>query len=159
MDKIIKSRLGEYIKPQDTVLDIGCGSKMYSYISKNTTTLDAWAKVSPDYLIDIERESLPFEKDSFDYILLLDIIEHLEKENGFQVLEQCKIIVKTGIFLYTPLFWDDNLKNVNNKKCWAYGNKYNKHKSLWAIEDFKGWTTLEILKEPDGNTWLGYWQK
>lgn len=160
MEGIIKSRLREYIKPGDAVLDIGCGNKNFSRIAKNTTTVDAWEKVCPDYLIDIEKVPLPFNKESFDYILLLDVIEHLEKEAGFKVLEQCKTIVRTGIFVYTPMFWDDNSKNVNNKKCWAYGNQYNLHKSFWDIEqDFKRWTTLEILKEPEGSTWLGYWQK
>lgn len=160
MREIIEKHLKNYIQLTDKVLDIGCGNKNFSYISKNTTTLDAWPKVNPDYLIDIEKESLPFKKESFDYILLLDIIEHLEKENGFYVLNQCKNIVKKGIFLYTPMFWDSNIKHVNNKKYWAYGNMYNLHKSLWNIEkDFKDWITLEIIPKQLGNTWLGYWQK
>ena len=125
-----------------TVLDIGCGDKKYSNISPNTTTLDAWDKVNPDILLDIENNDLPFEDNSFDVIYLMDIIEHLEKERGVAILEQCKRICKQNIIIFTPLVWEDTTKYIEDKTLWCYGNEYDLHKSLWTLNDFTDWKKL-----------------
>lgn len=142
--------------PQGKTLDIGCGQKNYSKLFKDCVTVDGWEKLKPDILIDFEKEDLPFEESSFDNILLLDVIEHIEKERGYEILEQCKKITKSRIYLFTPLIWDSNEENTNNKKLWCYGNNYNVHKSLWSLEDFKeGWTRVDFEEV----SYLGYWQK
>lgn len=132
---VINDRVGI----NNTVLDIGCGNKIIhkSITYKSITTVDAWEKVSPDYLIDLERETLPFEENSFDVVFLLDFIEHLDKSTGQIVIEDCIRISRKLVILFTPIIWDDNHDNTNNPNCWAYGNKYNNHKSLWTDDDFK----------------------
>lgn len=151
--------LEQLIEKDSRVLDIGCGNKVYSSISSNTTTVDAWEKVNPDILLDVTKQVLPFEENSFDYITLLDFIEHLDKDSGFQLIEQCKKIVRKKIILFTPLFWDTNEDNVNNPDLWCYGNPFDVHKSLWDENDFKDWTLIEIIQQRKGACWLGYWKK
>lgn len=156
----VRSLLQNHILKNSKVLDIGCGKKSHSNYSVNTTTIDAWTKLSPDILLDVEKEPLPFEKDSFDHITMIDFIEHLDKDKGEDLLIQCKDIVRDKIFIFTPLFFTNNAENVENPKCWAYGNPYDYHKSLWTLEeDFKDWTTLGLFPHKMGNQWLGYWQK
>jgi hypothetical protein len=132
--------LNSNINISDSVLDIGCGNKEYSnnIECKKVTTLDAWDKVNPDVLIDLEVKDIPFEDYSFNVILMLDFIEHLEKERGLEILEQAKTIARRVILL-TPLWWQDNAINVENPDLWCYGNKYDYHKSLWTLEDFNSW--------------------
>ena len=154
----IEKYLRKFIQPEDRVLDLGCGNKAYSHIG-DTVTVDAWPDVNPDILLDLEVEQLPFSANDFDHILLIDVIEHLDKEAGKRLIEDCKYITSKSIFLFTPLFWDDNSEHTSDKTCWAYGNIYNLHKSLWEIDDFVGWETLDIIKLSKGNAWLGYWQK
>lgn len=152
--------IGKHIEKDSKVLDLGCGIKTYSNYSKNTVTIDAWDKVNPDILMDLEVRRLPFEENSFDYITMIDFIEHLDKYKGERLLEDCKKIVKKKIILFTPLFWDDNSKNVENPSCWAFGNKYDYHKSLWSLEkDFADWTTINIYGSKSRQQWLGYWEK
>jgi len=149
-----------HIEKDATVLDLGCGVKNHSIYSDHTTTVDAWDKLSPDILMDLEKEELPFDDNSFDYITMIDFIEHLDKEAGKLLLDKCKKIVRKKLILFTPLFWDDNSRNVNNRSCWAYGNKYDYHKSLWDLEnDFKDWITINIYGPKHLQQWLGYWQK
>ena len=156
---IIEKHLRRYISPKDKVLDLGCGNKDYSHISNFTTTVDGWEKTNPYYLLDLERDELPFEENSFDYILMIDFIEHLDKDKGKKVLEDCKKIVQDKIFIFTPLFWDDNSKNAENPRCWAYGNPYDYHKSLWTEKDFSDCILIQKIKFQMGMTWLGYWKK
>ena len=86
---------------------------------------------------------------------MIDFIEHLDKENGKILLEDCKKIVRKHIFVYTPLVFSDNSINVNDPKCWAYENKYDYHKSLWDMNDFSNWNILIN----NGSSFLGYWKK
>jgi len=89
----IVSDLKRLINSNDTVLDLGCGIKTYSYFGK-TTTVDAWDKLTPDYLLDLEKDKLPFGENTFDHILMIDFIEHLDKDKGKVLLNDCKKIVK-----------------------------------------------------------------
>lgn len=160
VEHILRTNLAKHITFNTKVLDIGCGNKKYSNVSKNTTTLDAWEKVNPDILLDVAKNPLPFEDKSFDVILLIDLIEHLEKEDGERLLAECKRVA-SKIFLFTPLWWDDNSKNVQNPNLWCYGNPYDYHLSLWTKEDFQDWTTIQIIpaQGPDKLAYFGYWEE
>lgn len=136
-----------------TILDIGCGDKKFHpYLPGELTSLDAWPKTEPDYLLDLSEYDIPFYW-SFDYVLMIDFIEHLEKERGIEIIQQAKRIASKGIFVFTPLVWDDNNKNVKNPKCWYYKNLYNIHRSLWNKEEFENWETTII-----NQSIIAYWR-
>lgn len=142
--------------PNDSVLDIGCGDKhRTAYLTDNkVVSLDAWEKVNPDILLDLEVSSLPFKENSFDVILMIDFIEHLSKISGKRILEEAYKICRKKIILLTPLWWSDNSENVNNPALWCYKNQFDYHKSLWTVEDFSSWTSI-----PCGQYYLGIWYK
>jgi glycosyltransferase involved in cell wall biosynthesis len=86
---------------------------------------------------------------------MIDFIEHLGKEAGERLLEVCKKIARKKIFVFTPLVFSNNGANVNNPKCWAYGNKFDYHKSFWSMDDFAGWETIQLTPKD----FFGYWEK
>jgi|688.fasta_scaffold04255_24 hypothetical protein len=149
--------------PGSTLLDLGCGPKVYSQAVKDLTvkqtTVDAWADVEPDILADLEKYDVKTGIGNVDYILMIDFIEHLEKSSGQRLLEDCKKIVNKKIFLLTPLepIWNDNHKNVNNPELWCYGNNYDLHKSLWTEDDFMGFTQVQMYSLE--NYFLGHWER
>lgn len=151
---VLLTGLREHISEGDTVLDLGAGKKTYS-IHFGATTVDAWEKTNPDYLIDLEKDTLPFEDNSFDHILMIDFIEHLDKEAGSRLLDKCKRIARKKIFVFTPLVFNDNGKNVADPHCWSFGNPFNYHKSLWSVGDFCGWKSMRTTPED----YFGYWEK
>ena len=157
MNIVVKS-IKDHVPREAKLLDIGCGMKKHEYYTKDVTTIDAWDKLDPDILMDVSKEPLPFEEDSFDVITMIDFIEHIEKHEGEELLEQCKKIA-SRIIVFTPLFFNDNSHNVENPNCWAYGNPYDYHKSLWTLDDFSDWTTIDIFTFKDGKVWLGYWER
>lgn len=154
---ILSDIISKYITEGESILDVGCGIKTHSDPFLNTnkvTTVDAWNNVNPDILIDLEVEDFPFLEYQFDNIIMLDFIEHLSKNRGYEILSQCKRICSKRIFLFTPLIWSDNLINVNNPDLWCYGNEFDKHKSLWYEEDF---IDFEKIVFPD--YFFGVWRK
>lgn len=160
----LKSVLTDYAKGTKSILDVGCGDKNFSYVGGSAVTVDAWENVKPDFLLDLEKEDLPFEENSFDCVFLMDFIEHIPYERGKVILEQAQKIARERIYLLTPLVFDSNEQHANNPRCWAYGNHYyNSHKSLWKKSDFLpelGWTeitnTTHLFFQP---TYFGYWSK
>lgn len=152
-DEIMKF-LSSLIKDGDTLLDLGCGPKLYSTPFKDKCkkilTVDAWESVNPDIVADLEKEDLIsiVNGERFDYTLMLDFIEHLEKPAGIRLIEAVKKITNKKIILLTPLeeIWDDNHKNVNDPTLWCYGNSFDLHKSVWTKKDFvnSGWEPLEL---------------
>ena len=152
----LKQVLRDNISDTDIILDIGCGNKDKTQMFKkgNVVSLDAWDEVNPDVCLDVSKEKLPYEDNSFDIIMMIDFIEHIEKDRGLELIEECKKIVRKKIILLTPLFWTDNAVNVNNPSLWCYGNDFDYHKSLWSAEDFVGWERISF-----SDYFFGIWNK
>ncbi len=148
-------------KTGGSLLDIGCGNKTYSdpFVDKHwVATVDAWTKVNPDFVINLEKDPLPFDDNTYGTTLMLDFIEHLEKDVGYKVLEEAKRVTRDHIIMLTPLAWSNNKHNVNNPSLWCYGNEYDIHKSLWTPEDFKDWERItENLFPGCNNYYIGVW--
>ena len=126
------------------VLDVGCGTKniLGKIKLQNITTLDAWPKFEPDILHDLNNLPLPMKDNSFDIILLFDVIEHLDKKAGIRLLEELKRVTRKHILVLTPLWWtpnDDYTKDTNSP---YYGNVFNIHKCLWESHEFVGFERL-----------------
>lgn len=96
-------RLAEYenlskISLDGHILDVG-GSKKSGYHSKisgknNFTVVNIDSKCEPDLIVDVEKK-FPFDDESFDHSICLNVIEHLfEFENAFS--EQVRCIKKGG---------------------------------------------------------------
>lgn len=159
----------QYIEPGTTMLDIGCGPGNYSKkpfgsVCSKIVTIDAWPKVKPDIVADLEKESVYdlVNGEQFDYIMMIDFVEHLEREHGDRIVTEAKRLSKKKIFLLTPLepIWNDNSHNVNNPKLWCYENDYDYHKSMWYISDFPeedGWTR-HIPASYLENYYYGFWE-
>jgi hypothetical protein len=139
------------IEHASTVLDLGCGPKMYSDPLRSqcsrVLTVDGWAWVEPDIVANLETTLLTdIVKDQFDYILMLDFIEHIDKQQGLRLIEECKKQVIKKVFLLTPLeaIWTENQENVDNPALWCHGNELDLHKSLWEPRDFAGFTRVYL---------------
>ncbi len=157
--KFLKSR----IKINDIVLDVGCGDRVCRIIRcKKMVSLDVWKRANPDILLDLNKNDLPYNdpiNNPFDVICFLDIIEHLDKERGFQIIEQAKNIVKREIILVTPLLWSDNSINTTNPNSFHFNNPHNYHRSLWSLKDFNNeWKKDSNIEKVD-HKFCGIWIK
>jgi SAM-dependent methyltransferase len=159
-DKLI-GYIDSLVTPSSIVLDIGCGTKKIanSLHCAKVVTLDAWAPFAPDILCDLTAiPKLPCEDDSFDLVLLIDVIEHLPKEHGIKILEEAKRVSRKSVVIFTPLWWDPNIKEFNNPKSPYYQNEYDKHLSLWGADDLGEFEQIKQIEELS-EYFLGVWRK
>jgi len=129
-------------------LDVGCGG--YSHLSQfrpriTTVGLDVFpqaierarANGSHDhYLVaDILKESAErllsnFDGRKFDLVTLYDVIEHLPKRQGYDLLEKCEQLSSKYVLLQTP--------NGFLAQGPELGNEHQRHLSGWFPQDFEG---------------------
>lgn len=132
------------------VLDIGVGNGRYGFLCRDI--LDTPFDTAPKrirlegiegfekYVTDIHRllydkiyfgdclQLIDEMKDDYDLILLIDVIEHLDKDEGKLFLK--KLIQKSrNVIVGTPKGFTDQDD--------VYGNELERHRSGWLPSDFK----------------------
>lgn len=142
------------IKNPKTVLDCGIGNGLYGAVIQNylpnckVTGIEGWEKYNNNLwacydavYIGTMPEVLS-EVKTFDMILILDVIEHFEKEEGKEVVRilQSKLNRKGILLISTP--------DIFCEQGAVGGNELEIHRSLWKIEDLPGFETKKS-KGPD----------
>ncbi len=77
-----------------SALQLGCGTaKLKPFLNA-----DLNLSIGPDIVCDLDRRPYPFKTDSFDVVLALSILEHLN--DFFSVMEEIHRISKDGAAVY-----------------------------------------------------------
>jgi len=86
------------------------------------------SKIYDDVLL-ADANHMPFRMKSFDAVLALDLIEHLEKSKGLNFIKACEKLCKKLIIIFTL---------VGYLKQRPYnGNPYQRHKSGYTPKEFR----------------------
>jgi hypothetical protein len=133
------------------VLDIGCGirpmgwftPKVYLCVepfSQYVEALQARFKSEPNFVIlqmQAKEALLSLPKKSVDSVFLLDVIEHIEKEEGLLLLRECERVARRQIVVCTPLGYMEQKYEGGEKDAWGLeGAEFQTHRSGWTPEDF-----------------------
>ena len=133
------------------VLDVGCG-KMNSPLSvqirslpfKKLVGIDAAAPCIKDVIANQRniaakelnamvvdaRTYLPtLETESFDVVILMDMLEHISKEEGVELLKHATRIARQRVLIWLPV--------GQCEQSPAMDNPYMEHKSTWNPEDLE----------------------
>ncbi|WP_395517397.1 methyltransferase domain-containing protein [Pseudorhizobium flavum] len=146
------------INEADVVLDIGCGIMPMNYFRPR---LHIMAEPWEEYANILEEryhgdksvliikigalETLQaLVDDSVDSIFMLDVIEHLDKSMGLEVLREIDRVCRQQAVLFTPLGFMPQHMDEGEKDGWGLsGAQVQEHKSGWLPEDFNdGWEFL-----------------
>lgn len=134
-----------------SILDVACGLSLKSkYIpAKIRVGVDIYEKyfkyIESDepYLVikyDVRNLEKIFIPNSFDLVLALDIIEHLEKKESKKMIKQCEKIAKKAVVLETP-----NGKVEQNIDITGHGgHTFQTHRCGWTPDELKkmGYKTI-----------------
>jgi len=145
------------LKDCDSVLDLGCGpDSPIKYCGvKYGVGVDAFRlyiedskkkKIHNKYILeDISR--VDFKPKSFDAVIMIDVLEHLEKEQGKKLLEKAEKWARKKIIISTP---NGFIGQPSVDK-----NLYQEHKSGWTIRELssigfkcRGLAGLKFLRKP-----------
>lgn len=106
MSELIQYYKEEEIRNNDLkCVDLGCGKKkLPGYIG-----IDCRDFNGVDYVLNIEKDKLPFEDDSIDLINTEQVFEHLTCEGLFHCIDECWRVLKPKGFIRitVPKFPDD----------------------------------------------------
>ena len=149
----INSEIPKFLKRVDTLVDIGCGIR--PFLNGNCKTricVEPW-KEYIDILnhchpkdasyVFLQMDALTavktFPDNSVDSVCMIDLIEHLKKDEGIELLKQADRISRKQIVVFTPLGFMPN--HSEESDAWGLGGTHmQEHKSGWNPEDFdKTW--------------------
>jgi len=123
----------------ETILDIGCGNNPQSMrlnTHKRLILCDAYYPTMQRInrgdanILCANVEALPFRQSIADGVLLLQVLEHLEKRKGQMVLEALDLIARKIVVISTP--------NGFVRQGDILGNPFQRHVSGWTAEELEG---------------------
>ncbi|OGO06821.1 MAG: hypothetical protein A2Y92_01875, partial [Chloroflexi bacterium RBG_13_57_8] len=125
-----------------TVLDIGCGKGLVAGGIREKGIFMVGADIfEPDLRTAREKNAhdghvladarfLPFREKSFDAVMCLELIEHLDKEEGLRFIRNAEAIAVRKVIISTPVGFLD--VNSGADACGQEkGNPYQHHKGGW----------------------------
>ncbi len=142
-----------------SVLDLGCGHHSMvpiipTYIEKTGVELfepyyqEALRKKRHHAYIQEDVMKVDFKDKTFDAVVLLDVIEHLSKEEGLALIKNMERWARKKVIVFTP-------NGFLHQDCYD-DNPYMKHKSGWTYDEFshlgfkvRGVRGFKFLKKDD----------
>ncbi|HDZ00225.1 MAG TPA: methyltransferase domain-containing protein [Nitrospirae bacterium] len=129
--------LQKELKDCETVLDLGCGPSSPLQYCKNIKYSVGIEVFKPYYektkmkqihteTINNEITELCFNKNSFEAVILIEVLEHLPKEEGKQILKKAEKWAKKKVIVSTPNGFIHQITLDNNPR--------QKHLSGWDYE-------------------------
>jgi hypothetical protein len=141
-----------YVEQVETVLDIGCGILPQLFVHPRVhICLEPYAP----YLVALKEKTAGitdrswvllnatwaeavklFPEQSVDTVFLVDVIEHLSKDEGAALLRVTETIARRQVLIFTPLGYLPQT-HPDGKDAWGFnGGSWQEHKSGWAPDDF-----------------------
>ena len=74
-----------------------------------------------------------FTPKSFDLVIAIDIIEHITKEEGFELMRQCEEIARKAVIFETPKGYIPQNIDIQDHG----GDEWQTHRSGWEPQEFE----------------------
>ena len=145
------------LKDCESVLDLGCGPDsplQYCSNVQHSVGVEAFQpyleeskkkQLHSEYVSKKIRD-LDFEENSFDAVIMLEVIEHLEEQEGLEVLKKLEKWARKKVIISTPNgFFPQKAVDNNPMQVHLSGWDIPKIKSL-GFNRFKGLAGLKYLR-------------
>lgn len=159
---------GSSIQHSDFVLDVGAGIRPQQMVKASRHVCVEPHKEYADYLRGegyevLESTALDVlsKADVLDTVVMLDVIEHMDKHDGEKVIRLCKEKANQ-VIIFTPLGFCKQEYSDGEKDAWGMnGTKWQTHRSGWLPKEFKGWTIHEdkTFHDVRGGAFFAIWRR
>lgn len=139
---IFRRALGAALRGCDSALDVGCGPAsplraagfpgLLVGVDVSSSTLRAARVADPGAMLvraDAATAGRLFRPRSFDAVVALDLIEHLEREPAFALIAALERLARRRVVLFTPNGWVPQPP--------APDNPYQEHRSGFTVDDLR----------------------
>lgn len=140
---LVLSTFKRWLKKKDKILDVGSGTGVITNMLKNQLGIEITASDIKNYLlydlpfIKIKKGNLPFPNHSFDAVLLIDVLHHIDKQEQIDLLaESLRVGNLVLIFEAQPTLFGKIADIILNKL--HYGDLY----APLTFRDANEWTRL-----------------
>lgn len=151
-ERELVSRIGSFLDSERTVLDVGCGNGSLSKrIGKEFELRVQGIDLRKPHKTGIpfkkfDGERIPFEENSFDLVLLIDVLHHIKgKESQRVLLNECFRVSKESVIIkdhfYSNFFQKQFLKLVDFST-----NLHTKTSTPFEFLSFNEWQSLNPQK-------------
>lgn len=142
--RYLSEQIGTGASDPATILDLGIGAgdigkRIKTKIDAATriTGVEVWEKCRgrkwayyDEVVIQDIRTYVQRESERFDFVLLIDVLEHLDKPEGTKLLDRLKAIARRAAIVSTPI--------TTYPQGSLWGNPYQRHRCVWPHEDLTG---------------------
>lgn len=160
----------KFIRPTGKVLDLGCGIRPMTFFRP---LLHIMADVHDEYVQMLRHQyaHLPsclvlqgdalqvlksFPDGGLDSIFLLDVIEHLPKEVGLEMIREMERVAAVQIVIFTPLGFIPQECAEEGHDGWGLsGTAVQRHQSGWGPEDFPADWQHHVCRDFHRYNWKG----
>ena len=147
-----------FVREVDTLLDIGPGIRPQVLVSAR------WQiRVEPceEYALWLmERghmvmpttgvQALQYADEinaTMDTVVALDVLEHMEREEGVEFIRRALRIAQQQVIIFTPLGFLPQPESKDGRDAWGMsGQEWQRHRSGWKPDDFPGWRIVVLPK-------------
>ncbi len=128
----------------ESVLDVGCGLSLKSKFipAKIRVGVDIYEEYfnhiesKVPYVVikgDVTKLKDMFVPKSFDLVILMDIVEHVEKGQALEMIAECEKIARKAVVIETPRgFVPQNIDILGYG-----GHEFQTHRCGWEVEEFE----------------------
>jgi SAM-dependent methyltransferase len=97
------------------ILDVGADEcHLKQYIDEETSYWGIGKGGQPDQHIELEKGKVPFPDKSFDCVLCLDVLEHLD--NIHQIFDECCRVSRNNVIITLPNPWANFYSMLRNRE-------------------------------------------
>jgi SAM-dependent methyltransferase len=139
-------------KDTQTLLDVGCGPGWPArFFKRKQRYYIVGADIFKPYLVGCKKQrihddyircdirNLPFQDRSFDTVVCMEVLEHLEREDGEKMLRAIERVARKQVILSTPM-------GIYRQKPYDE-NPHQEHKCIWTLAEMRN---LGYLVRPLG---------
>ena len=129
-------------KESRSILDVGCGKgEPMRFINRNKLFHTVGVDIFEQYMEACKEQqihdeyllcnicNLPFADKSFDIVLCMEVLEHLEKDEGVKLLRHMDRIARKQVILTTPV--------GKHKQESFEDNPHQEHKYIWSSDEMQ----------------------
>jgi SAM-dependent methyltransferase len=129
-------------KQAESILDVGCGlGEPMKFINRHKQFYTVGLDTFKPYIDESKKEGIhdeyvlcdvqhmAFPRKSFDIVLCMEVLEHLEREAGQKLLETMEEIARKQVIISTPVGkYDQHTYDEN---------PFQEHKTIWSPAELK----------------------